>query len=112
MKHTQFLALALAFALFTTACTQENTDADKIQDLQDRIKEIEKENDELKEITGDKGIKAENPVVPFNDDFLKSFCDILAEEDPSKKLSGYVSDERLIERLSTSLKNLKQRMPN
>ncbi|MEM7645493.1 MAG: CocE/NonD family hydrolase [Pseudomonadota bacterium] len=69
-----FLVLTLTMGLAQCA-PEENNDAE-IARLQELIKDIEKENDDLRKKQGDQGITSPDPdpSVPYNNDFLKAFC--------------------------------------
>ncbi len=104
MKH--FYVLLLLCSLIV-GCSNEEDRSSEIQALQTKIRQIQKENEELKNLNGETGIVGENPTAEYNDTFLKDFCRLVEADDPKSLLAQVVESQQYLDYYVRIINNVK-----
>ncbi len=107
MKNIKRILLAASLVLSVVGCSQNN-DGAEIASLQNKIREIEKENEELKNLNGETGIVAEEPETAYDDSFLRGFCDLIEVDDPTPLLKKQVAEKQYIDYYIRLINSIKQ----
>lgn len=92
MKNRVFLQALLLVVVNVSiiACTEQNQDAE-LAALNARIKQVEKENQDLRNAAGNTGLKNPQPTAEYNDTFLTNFCSLLKPNLTPDELAPYLS---------------------
>ncbi len=107
MKNTKRILVAASLVVSVVGCSK-NDDGAQIASLQNKIRKIEKENEELKNLNGETGIVAEEPNTAYDDSFLRNFCSLIKADDPTALLEKQVENKQYIDYYIRLINSIKQ----
>ena len=100
--------LLSALLVAAVGCTKNDDKSGEIAALEDKIRKIERENEKLKNLSGEEGLVSKEPTAEYTDEFLQNFCKYVGADDPKTLMEKTIEDKNYLEYYVRILDNLKQ----